>query len=139
MDIRKLLFFYVQGRSSMKKLLPLLFFGFLSIIIGASILSKENKETSPNRDISQMSDAHLLSDTGTLLEYHSDKKEAIVQVDDTNNRFLYDEVTLILTGPAGEYKIDSSMVGEKIKFSYFHSTPTDKPTLEIYLIDKLEK
>ena len=82
----------------MKKLLPLLFFGFLSIIIGASILSKENKETSPNRDISQM-----------------------------------------LTGPAGEYKIDSSMVGEKIKFSYFHSTPTDKPTLEIYLIDKLEK
>lgn len=67
------------------------------------------------------------------------KKEAIVQVDDTNNRFLYDEVTLILTGPAGEYKIDSSMVGEKIKFSYFHSTPTDKPTLEIYLIDKLEK
>ena len=75
----------------------------------------------------------------TLLEYHSDKKEAIVQVDDTNNRFLYDEVTLILTGPAGEYKIDSSMVGEKIKFSYFHSTPTDKPTLEIYLIDKLEK
>ena len=49
----------------MKKLLPLLFFGFLSIIIGASILSKENKETSPNRDISQMSDAHLLSDTGT--------------------------------------------------------------------------
>ena len=66
-------------------------------------------------------------------------KEAIVQVDDTNNRFLYDEVTLILTGPAGEYKIDSSMVGEKIKFSYFHSTPTDKPTLEIYLIDKLEK
>lgn len=136
MDIRKLLFFYVQGRSSMKKLLPLLLFGFLSIIIGASILSKE---TSPNRDISQMSDAHLLSDTGTLLEYHSDKKEAIVQVDDTNNRFLYDEVTLILTGPAGEYKIDSSMVGEKIKFSYFHSTPTDKPTLEIYLIDKLEK
>lgn len=78
----------------MKKLLPLLLFGFLSIIIGASILSKENKETSPNRDISQMSDAHLLSDTGTLLEYHSDKKEAIVQVDDTNNRFLYDEVTL---------------------------------------------
>lgn len=71
MDIRKLLFFYFQGRSSMKKLLPLLFFGFLSIIIGASILSKENKETSPNRDISQMSDAHLLSDTGTLLEsYH---------------------------------------------------------------------
>ena len=43
----------------MKKLLPLLFLGFLSIIIGASILSKENKETSPNRDISQMSDAHL--------------------------------------------------------------------------------
>ena len=58
-------------------------------------MSKENKETSPNRDISQMSDAHLLSDTGTLLEYHSDKKRAIVQVDDTNNRFLYDEVTLI--------------------------------------------
>ena len=139
MDIRKLLFFYFQGRSSMKKLLPLLFLGFLSIIIGASILSKENKETSPNRDISQMSDAHLLSDTGTLLEYHSDKKETIVQVDDSDNRFLYDEVTLILTGPAGEYKIDSSMVGEKIKFSYFHSTPTDKPTLEIYLIDKWEK
>ena len=119
MDIRKLLFFYFQGRSSMKKLLPLLFFGFLSIIIGASILSKENKETSPNRDISQMSDAHLLSDTGTLLEYHSDKKEAIVQVDDTNNRFLYDEVTLILTGPAGEYKIDSSMVGEKNQIFLF--------------------
>ena len=38
----------------MKKLLPLLFLGFLSIIIGASILSKENKETSPNRDISQI-------------------------------------------------------------------------------------
>ena len=136
MDIRKLLFFYFQGRSSMKKLLPLLFFGFLSIIIGASILSKENKETSPNRDISQMSDAHLLSDTGTLLEYHSDKKEAIVQVDDTNNRFLYDEVTLILTGPAGEYKIDSSMVGEKIKFSYFHSTPTDKPEIIRFRIGK---
>mgnify|MGYP000482531294 CR=1 FL=1 len=103
-------------------------------------MSKENKETSPNRDISQMSDAHLLFEIQVLLlEYHSDKKEAIVQVDDTNNRFLYDEVTLILTGPAGEYKIDSSMVGEKIKFSYFHSTPTDKPTLEIYLIDKLEK
>ena len=78
----------------MKKLLPLLLFGFLSIIIGASILSKENKETSPNRDISQMSNAHLLSDTGTLLEYHPDKKETIVQVDDSDNRFLYDEVTL---------------------------------------------
>ena len=66
-------------------------------------------------------------------------KRTIVQVDDSDNRFLYDEVTSILTGPAGEYKIDSSMVGEKIKFSYFHSTPTDKPTLEIYLIDKWEK
>lgn len=30
------------------------------------------------------------------------------------------------------------MVGEKIKFSYFNSTPTDKPTLDIYLIDKFE-
>ena len=123
----------------MKKILPLLLLAFLSIIIGALILSRENKETSQNRDIAQISDAHLLSDTGTLLEYHPDKKEAIVQVDDAENRFLYDEVTLILTGPAGEYKIDSSMVGEKIKFSYFYSTPTDKPTLEIYLIDKLEK
>ena len=70
----------------MKKLLPLLFFGFLSIIIGASILSKENKETSPNRDISQMSDAHLYQIQvlcwNTILI-----KEAIVQVDDTNNRF----------------------------------------------------
>ena len=101
-------------------------------------MSKENKETSPNRDISQMSDAHLLSDTGTLLEYHSDKG-AIVQVDDTNNRFLYDEVTLILTGPAGEYKLIPQLVGEKIQIFLFHSTPTDKPTLEIYLIDKLEK
>ena len=55
-------------------------------------MSKENKETSPNRDISQMSNAHLLSDTGTLLEYHPDKKETIVQVDDSDNRFLYDEV-----------------------------------------------
>ena len=46
-------------------------------------MSKENKETSQNRDISQISDAHLLSDTGTLLEYYPDKKEAIVQVDDS--------------------------------------------------------
>ena len=42
---------------SMKKLLPLLLLGFLSIIIGALILSRENKETSQNRDISQMSNA----------------------------------------------------------------------------------
>lgn len=27
----------------------------------------------------------------------------------------------------------------KIEFSYFNSTPTDQSTLEVYLIDKLEK
>ena len=38
-----------------------------------------------------MSDAHLLSETGTLLEYHPDKNEAIVQVDNSDKRFLYDK------------------------------------------------
>ncbi len=79
-------------------------------------MSKENKETSPNRDISQMSDAHLLSDTGTLLEYHSDKKEAIVQVDDTNNRFLYDEVTLILTALQVSIKLIPQWLVRKSNF-----------------------
>lgn len=102
-------------------------------------MSKENSGTSKNREISQMSNAHLLSNTGTLLEYYPDKKEAIVQVDDPDNRFLYDEIILILTGPSDGYKIDSSLVSEKIEFSYFNSTPTDQPTLEVYLIDKLEK
>lgn len=66
------------------------------------------------------------------------ENEAIVQVDNSDKRFFKYKVTLIFTGPTSQYKIDSSMVGEKIKFSYFNSTPTDKPTLDIYLIDKFE-
>jgi hypothetical protein len=123
----------------MKKLLSVLLFTILSIIIGASILSTENKNPSTNTEISPMSDAHLLSETGTLLEYHPDKNEAIVQVDNSDKRFLYDKITLIFTGPTSQYKIDSSIVGEKIKFSYFNSTPTDKPTLDICSIEKFEK
>ncbi|WP_243116220.1 MULTISPECIES: hypothetical protein [Clostridia] len=122
----------------MKKLLSVLLFTILSIIVGASILSTENKNQSTNIEISQMSNAHLLSETGTLLEYHPDKNEAIVQIDNSDKRFLYDKIILILNGPTSQYKIDSSMIGEKIKFSYFNSTPTDKPTLDIYLIDKVE-
>lgn len=122
----------------MKKLLSVLLFTILSIIVGASILSTENKNQSTNTEISQMSNAHLLSETGTLLEYHPDKNEAIVQIDNSDKRFLYDKIILILNGPTSQYKIDSSMIGEKIKFSYFNSTPTDKPTLDIYLIDKVE-
>ena len=117
----------------MKKLLSVLLFTILSIIIGASILSTENKNPSTNTEISPMSDAHLLSETGTLLEYHPDKNEAIVQVDNSDKRFLYDKITLVFTGPTSQYKIDSSMVGEKIKFSYFNST------LDICLIEKFEK
>ncbi|RHS81855.1 hypothetical protein DW928_03895 [Firmicutes bacterium AM43-11BH] len=101
-------------------------------------MSTENKNQSTNIEISQMSNAHLLSETGTLLEYHPDKNEAIVQIDNSDKRFLYDKIILILNGPTSQYKIDSSMIGEKIKFSYFNSTPTDKPTLDIYLIDKVE-
>ena len=122
----------------MKKLLSVLLFTILSIIVGASILSTENKNQSTNIEISQMSNAHLLSETGTLLEYHPDKNEAIVQIDNSDKRFLYDKIILILNGPTSQYKIDSSMIGEKIKFSYFNNTPTDKPTLDIYLIDKVE-
>ena len=122
----------------MKKLLSVLLFTILSIIVGASILSTENKNQSTNIEISQMSNEHLLSETGTLLEYHPDKNEAIVQIDNSDKRFLYDKIILILNGPTSQYKIDSSMIGEKIKFSYFNSTPTDKPTLDIYLIDKVE-
>lgn len=123
----------------MKKRVLLLLFVFLIIIIGVLILSRENREISENGEIPPASNAYLLSDTGTLLACYSDRKEAIVKVDDSDNRFLYDEITLIFTGASNEYKINSSMVGEKIKFYYFSTKSTNQPTLEIYLINKLEK
>lgn len=105
----------------------------MTIIIGASILSKRNDEIK-NEEVSRMQNAYLISSTGTVLECPDDKKEVLVQVDDPENDFLYDEITLVYTGPSSDNTIDSLVVGEKIKFSYFPDEPTDKETLNCYII-----
>lgn len=119
----------------MKKIVLLIILGILSIIIGASILNKENNKPK-NGEVSQKQNAHLLSEEGTVLESPNDKREVLIQVDSLDSSFAYNEITLIYTGAANAQTIDSLKVGDKIRFSYFPYEPTDKQTLNVYIIEK---
>ena len=116
----------------MKKIVLLIILGVLSIIIGASILNKENNKPKKG-EVSKKQNAHLLSEEGTVLESPNDKREVLIQVDSS---FAYNEITLIYTGAANAQTIDSLKVGDKIRFSYFPDEPTDKQTLNVYIIEK---
>ena len=119
----------------MKKIVLLIILGILSIIIGASILNKENNKPKKG-EVSKKQNAHLLSEEGTVLESPNDKREVLIQVDSSDSSFAYNEITLIYIGAANAQTIDSLKVGDKIRFSYFPDEPTDKQTLNVYIIEK---
>lgn len=119
----------------MKKNVLLIILGILSIIIGASILNKENTKPK-NGEVSKKQNAYLLSEEGTVLESPNDKREVLIQVDSSDSSFAYNEITLIYTGAANAQTIDSLKVGDKIRFSYFPDEPMDKQTLNVYIIEK---
>ena len=121
----------------MKKIVLLIILGILSIIIGASILNKENNKPK-NGEVSQKQNAHLLSEKGTVLEDPTDKREVLIQVESSDNSFVYNEITLMYTQSSNDNTIDSIKTGDKIRFSYFPDEPTDKQTLNVYIIEKLE-
>lgn len=121
----------------MKKLILLILVGISSIMIGASILNKENNN-SKNDEVSKMQNAHLLYGKGIVLKCFTDKKELLIQVDDSDDNFLYDEITLIYTGASNDHAINSLKIGEKIEFSYFPDESTNKQTLNVYMVEKIE-
>lgn len=121
----------------MKKLILLILVGISSIMIGASILNKENNN-SKNDEVSKMQNAYLLSGKGTVLKCFTDKKELLIQVDDSDDNFLYDEITLIYIGASNDHTINSLKIGEKIEFSYFPDESTNKQTLNVYMVEKIE-
>lgn len=121
----------------MKKIILLILVGLTSIIIGASILNKENSKPK-NGEASKEQNAHLLSEKGTVLESPTDKREVLIQVESSDNSFDYNEITLIYTGASNDHTIDSLKTGDKIRFSYFPDEPTDKQTLNVYIIEKLK-
>ena len=75
---------------------------------------------------------------GTVLKCFTDKKELLIQVDDSDNIFLYDEITLIYIGASNDHTINSLKIGEKIEFSYFPDESTNKQTLNVYMVEKIE-
>lgn len=121
----------------MKKIVLLIILGVLSIIIGASIWNKENSKPE-NGEVSKEQNAYLLSEKGIVLENLTDKREVLIQVEGSDNSFAYNEITLIYTGASNDHTIDSLKTADKIRFSYFPDEPTDKQTLNVYIIEKLE-
>jgi hypothetical protein len=121
----------------MKKLILLILVGISSIMIGASILNKENNN-SKNDEVFKMQNAHLLYGKGTVLKCFTDKKELLIQIDDSDDNFLYDEITLIYIGASNDHTINSLKIGEKIEFSYFPDESTNKQILNVYMVEKIE-
>ena len=99
-----------------------------------------NKENSKpkNGEVSKEQNAHLLSEKGTVLGNPTDKRNVLIQVEDADNSFAYNEITLIYTGASNDHTIDSLKTGNKIRFSYFPDEPTDKQILNVNIIEKLE-